>query len=191
MNALILDGSLDGQDVTAEVRRHTVDELEQRGWNVETVILHREDIKGCIGCFRCWDTTPGICSGVKEDEGDKIIKKVILNDLLVFVTPLTFGGYSSELKKIIERFLGLLQPGIELINGESHHKKRYDHYPSVASLAVAEVPNEEEISLFKKLADRHSLNFFPPKHFAQVFCPDDADIREKLNSVFDEMEVSS
>lgn len=191
MNAFILDGSLEGIDVTAEVRQISAEDLKHRGWDVETLILHKANIKSCIGCFRCWDTTPGICTGVRGDDAHSIVKKVIQNDLLVFVTPLTFGGYSSELKRIIERFLGLLQPGIELINGESHHKKRYDRYPSVVSLAVTKDPDEEEIALFRTLADRHSLNFFPPKHFAEVFRTGESGIREKLTSIFDEMEVDS
>jgi multimeric flavodoxin WrbA len=191
MNTLILDGSLEGQDVTTSILRGATDELEIRGSDVETVVLHKENIKGCIGCFRCWDTTPGICSGVKGDNAESILKKVIASDLLIFITPLTFGGYSSELKKIIERFLGLLQPGIQLINGESHHKKRYDRYPSTISLAIADNPTDEEIGLFKALADRHSLNFYPPKHRAEVFSTSDNDNREKLKSIIDEMEAAS
>ena len=191
MNALILDGSLEGQDLLEPVLRVATQELGDRGWDVETVVLHKSNVKGCIGCFRCWDTTPGVCSGVKGDDAEGILRKVITSDLLVLLTPLTFGGYSSELKKIIERFLGLLQPAIDLVNGESHHRKRYDRYPSTMSLAVAEDPTDDEIGLFKRLADRHSLNFYPPKHCAEVFSPTDSGIGPKLRLLIDEMEPAS
>lgn len=190
MYALILDGSLESRSLLKPISRSVTDELTSRGWDVEAAVLHQMDIKSCIGCFRCWDTTPGICTGVKGDEADAVIRKAIVSELLVFLTPLTFGGYSSELKKIIERFLGLLLPGMGLINGESHHLKRYDRYPSVLSLAVSQNPLEGEIALFKKLAHRHSLNFHPPVHRAEVFSPGDPDIREKLGSIIDKMELT-
>ena len=51
--------------------------LKAIGMNIDAYILHQIDIKSCIGCFRCWDTTPGICSGVKGDNAEEIKRKVI------------------------------------------------------------------------------------------------------------------
>jgi len=50
-----------------------------------------------MGCFGCWNKTPGTC--VMKDDSAKIAKAVVNSDLLIFLTPITFGGYSSELKK--------------------------------------------------------------------------------------------
>ncbi|MHA1512750.1 MAG: flavodoxin family protein [Candidatus Hodarchaeales archaeon] len=128
MKAMILNGDLKGHDGLAGIQGILEEELKEAGWNAETYILNEHNIKSCIGCFKCWDTTPGICTGVKNDDANKIVEKVIQNELLVFLTPLTFGGYSSELKAIIERMLGLLQPGVMIVDGESHHLKRYERY---------------------------------------------------------------
>lgn len=165
------------------------EELSIGGWDVEPVLLHQLDIRSCIGCFRCWNTTPGICTGVKDDDAEEVTRKVINSELVVFLTPLTFGGYSSELKKIIERFLGLLQPGTTRESGETHHLKRYDRYPSILAVATTEKLDEEEVQLFKVLGDRHSLNFYPPKHRAEVFQTDDNGIREDLKGILSEMEL--
>jgi len=102
---------------------------------------------------------------------------------------LTFGGYSSELKLIIERFLGLLQPGTTIVEGEVHHLKRYERYPSVLALATTNVLDREEEQLFKKLGDRHSLNFYPPKHHAEVLIEGEENLSEKISSIIDAMEV--
>jgi len=165
------------------------EELGKGGWDVESVLLHQLDIRSCIGCFRCWNTTPGICTGVKDDDAEEVTRKVINSELVVFLTPLTFGGYSSELKKVIERFLGLLQPGTTMDTGETHHLKRYDRYPSVLAVATTEQLDEEEVQLFKALGDRHSLNFYPPKHRAEVFQTNDSSIRESMRGILSEMEL--
>jgi multimeric flavodoxin WrbA len=189
MDVLILNGSLKHQTHLMPIQKLLVDEFEGKGWNTEPVLLHEIDVWGCLGCFKCWDTTPGLCIQQK-DKARGIVEKMIQCDLLVFLTPLTFGGYSSELKKIIERSLGLLQPGMKMVHGESHHLKRYDRYPSLLAFGVAEKRDAEEEKIFKTLIDRHSLNFYPPRHRAEVFlaAEEEGKIREKIKSFVSEME---
>ena len=52
-----------------------------------------------------------------------ISKKVAKADLKVFLTPIVFGGYSSELKKAVDRQLGVLLPFCNKIQGEVHFFK--------------------------------------------------------------------
>ncbi|MCK5185362.1 MAG: flavodoxin family protein, partial [Candidatus Heimdallarchaeota archaeon] len=123
------------------------------------------------------------------DVGEEIKKKVVNSDLLVFLTPITFGGYSSELKKIIDRLLGTLLPGVQIINGESHHLKRYDSYPSILAIGISENSDEEEGHLFRKLVYRNSLNYFPPVHKIFIFQKDEKVRQEKIKQMIDEMEL--
>jgi len=190
MNVLILNGSLAGQEHLMPAQKIVEEELERVGWNVESVLLRDVEVWSCLGCFKCWDTTPGLC--IQEKDGAReIVEKIIRSELLVFLTPLTFGGYSSELKKIIERSLGLLQPGMTLETGESHHLKRYERYPSLLALAVTEVWDNEEVKLFKTLIGRHSLNFYPPKCRAEVLQAGEEDpkIRERIEALIGYMEL--
>ena len=183
MDTLILNGSLKHQTHLMPIQKMLVDELAQRGWEAEPVLLYEVDVRSCLGCLKCWDTTPGLCIQQK-DEARRVVSRMIQCELLVFLTPLTFGGYSSELKKIIERSLGLLQPGMKIFNGESHHLKRYDRYPSLLALSVTEKPDIQEEKLFKTLIDRHSLNFYPPRYRAEVLIAADEEkkTREKIKS---------
>jgi len=73
-----------------------MEELGSAGWSAEPILLHEVKIRSCLGCFKCWDTTPGIC--IQKDDAQEIVQKIIQSELVVFLTPLTFGGYSSELK---------------------------------------------------------------------------------------------
>ncbi len=188
LRALILNGSLKNQTQLEPVQETLEEELRSSGWSVESILLHELDIRSCTGCFRCWNATPGICTGVKDDDAEEITKKVINSELVVFLTPLTFGGYSSELKKIIERFLGLLQPGTTLINGETHHLKRYENYPSILAIAITEKIDDEEAQLFKTLGHRFSLNFYPPKHREEVLQTDNG-LQGRTRDILTEMEM--
>lgn len=191
MSAVIFNGSLKNQEDLISLQKILEEELSNVGLSPESFVLHQIEIKSCIGCFKCWDTTPGICTGVKGDRANEIAEKVIQSKLLVFLTPLTFGGFSSEIKKIIERLLPLLQPGINLIKGESHHRRRYKRYPSLIAIASADKDDEEENILFKLLIDRFSKNFYPPNHRSEVFkTGTDLDtMREKVKQFIEEMEL--
>jgi multimeric flavodoxin WrbA len=166
------------------------EELGNAGWAVESVLLHEIEIRSCIGCFKCWDTTPGLC--FQKDEAQDILKKIIRTDLLIFLTPLTFGGYSSELKKIIERMLGLLQPGMTIIEGESHHLKRYERYPSLLALGITEIQDDEEEQIFNTLIERHRLNFYPHNHRAEVLLAGEVEgiVRERTKKIIVDMELN-
>jgi len=190
MKALILNGSLEHQTHLMPVQEILESEISDAGWECESLVLHQFKVGTCIGCFQCWDTTPGIC--FQDDQGIEIAKKAINSDLLVFLTPLTWGGYSSELKKAIERMLGLLHPSFIKIEDSYRHKKRYDNYPSVLGIAVAEQQRDEESDrIFKTLIERHSLNWHTPKQRAEVFLDKDKDekIRDSIKNMLVEMGV--
>jgi multimeric flavodoxin WrbA len=183
MKGLILNGSLEHQTHLLPVQDILESELSSAGWEYESLLLHQFKVGTCIGCFKCWDTTPGIC--FQDDQGREITKKAINSDLLVFLTPLMWGGYSSELKKMIERMLGLLHPSFVKIKDSYRHKKRYDSYPSVLGIAVAEGKRDSECEqIFKNLIERHSLNWHTPRQKAEVFLEKDEDeqIQKSINS---------
>lgn len=190
MNAIILNGSLKHQHHLIPIQKILVEELGRAGWSTEPILLNEVNIRSCIGCFKCWDTTPGLC--VQKDEAQEIVQKIIQSDLVIFLTPLTFGGYSSELKKIIERMLGLLQPATTIIKGETHHLKRYERYPSLLALGVTETRHNDEEQIFNNLIERHSLNFYPPKHRAEVLLAgeEEGKIQERTKKIIVEMELN-
>lgn len=188
MKGLILNGSLGHQTHLMPVQDILESELSSAGWEYESLLLHQFKVGTCIGCFKCWDTTPGIC--FQDDQGREITKKAINSDLLVFLTPLMWGGYSSELKKVIERMLGLLHPSFVKIKDSYRHEKRYDNYPSVLGIAVAEGERDSECEqIFKNLIERHSLNWHTPRQKAEVFLDKDEDeqIQKSIKSMLAEL----
>ncbi len=192
MNALILNGSLKHQHHLDPIHQALIAELETAGWSTESILLHQSKIRGCLGCFKCWNTTPGLCIQQK-DEAPGIVKKFLRSELVVFFSQLTFGGYSSELKQIIERMLGILQPGVTMQSGETHHLKRYERYPSILAVSVTKVKDVEGERIFKTLVERHSLNFYPPKHRAVVFLSGEENnsLRQRIGEIIGSMELNS
>jgi multimeric flavodoxin WrbA len=53
--------------------------------------------------------TPGEC--VIKDAGCDVARDVSHSDLVILLTPMSFGGYSSELKKAVDRYAGSMVTG--------------------------------------------------------------------------------
>jgi multimeric flavodoxin WrbA len=148
------------------VKNSVKTELGDRGWEVETLQLRDIDISPCTGCFGCWNKTPGIC--VVKDDARDVTRKIVNCDLLVLLTPITFGGYSSELKKAMDRSLGWMLPHMTTIQGKTHHKPRYRRYPDLVVLGTLPAPDAELESIFRDVVDRNAINAHSPGHAAGV-----------------------
>jgi hypothetical protein len=105
--------------------------------------------------------------------------------MTILFTPVTFGGYSSEIKKIQDRWLPLILPYVGFYHGETHHTPRYSRYPRLVGIGIQQVPNQAEANLFKVLVGRNAINFHAPSHAAEVFSPTEGaePIRQKLQEV--------
>jgi len=148
--------------------------LQADGVQVETFPLREMKLAHCLGCFGCWIKTPGMC--VEADAGRQIAKAIIRSDVMVLFTPVTFGGYSPELKKMVDRFIQLISPFFQMDHGEVHHPPRYAHRPRLMVVGVQRHPNSAEAHIFKTLAGRNAINFHPPSYAAEVvLSTDDVD----------------
>jgi len=157
---VILDGagSADGDlSPILDVLSHA---LQADGAQVEIFPLREMKLAHCLGCFGCWVKTPGIC--VEADGGGEIVKAIIRSDVTVLFTPVTFGGYSPELKKMVDRFVQLISPFFEMDHGEVHHTPRYARRPRLVTVGVQRHPDPYEAHIFKTLAGRNAINLRPP-----------------------------
>ncbi len=162
MDALILNGMLETTEFTNGIETDLKDQLNQQNYDVNSYHLREMNIKPCRGCFGCWVRTPGEC--VIDDIGRDVAKSIINSNLLIYLTPVTFGGYSSELKKALDRSISLVSPFFTTINGETHHKTRYDEHPSVLVIGILNESNEKQEEIFTTLVKRNSINLHSPAH---------------------------
>jgi len=175
--ALILDGRI-GEDAIAERSLEFVEAwLAARDWDVTTLKLSELDIAPCLGCFGCWIKTPGEC--VIDDTGRDVTRSIIGSDLVVYLTPILFGGYSYELKKVLDRAIGIISPFFRKARGEVHHKKRYDRHPRVAAFGWSKRLAEDEDDIFENLVKRNAINMHTPKIAVGILGTGDAEATDR------------
>jgi hypothetical protein len=183
VKAVILDGSREDDDALNTPHRVILDELTGAGWEVEPFILHQLAISYCRGCFECWVHTPGVC--VSTGAGRDVPRAVIQSDLTVLLTPVTFGGYSSPLKKAVDHLIGLVSPFFLRIDGETHHKTRYATYPRLLGVGVMPEEDAESERIFTTLVERNAINMHSPAYAAGVVLADETapEIRVDMRSL--------
>ncbi|TLU87315.1 MAG: NAD(P)H dehydrogenase [Chlorobium sp.] len=188
MNTLILDGSLAGDRVGSYSVATLQAALGSRGWSSEVVALRDKKIGNCMGDFFCWLKTPGKCPAA--DDQQEISKKYIESDLVILLTPITFGGYSVMLKKMVDHHIQNTLPFFTTIDGEIHHQKRYDKYPDVLIIGLLSEPDEQTESIFRNLAWRNSINFYAKVHVCDILYRNRSEsvMKEQLSHCLDRVE---
>lgn len=160
MKSLILNGAFKDDHSLDSIIDAFSDSLKQKEWNVEVIDLNQKTIAGCLSCDVCWFKTPGVCA--IDDDGREVARKMIQSDLTIFISPVTFGGYSSELKKFIDRTKPLLSPLMRAKGGVLGHAQRYGKYPKIISVGQLPALDPESEKLFADLLYRNSLNYTSP-----------------------------
>ncbi len=181
MQFLILNGMKKDDKIIPKINDILSNKLQDKGLEGEILNLHEKEIKPCLGCFKCWMETPGIC--IINDYGREVAKKIIQSDYLIYVTPVTYGAYSADLKKAVDRSLPLLSAFFRIYYNEIHHEMRYDKYPDFIVIGTLEEPDKEQESIFKSLVYRNQLNNFAEKYSSQIIYTSDDDkiIETKLD----------
>jgi hypothetical protein len=163
---VILDGTGSGDRDLLPILEALSGALQADGAAVETFPLRGMKMAHCLGCFNCWVKTPGMC--VEADAGREVARAIVRSDVTVFFTPVAFGGYSPELKKMVDHFVQLASPFFAMDHCEVHHPPRYARRPRLIMVGVQREPNPIEAHIFKTLAGRNAINFHPPSFAAEV-----------------------
>ena len=162
--------------------------LASPGHNVETVVLKREELAPCIGCYCCWLKTPGKCA-VTNDAANDIASKEVNADAVVLLSQITYGGFSADIKAFLDRSIQNILPFFEIYKGEMHHPKRYERFPAWIAVGYGNVSDAEK-QTFNKLAERNALNLRPAGHFS--FCVNDSEqLSREAGSILKALEVSA
>jgi multimeric flavodoxin WrbA len=166
MHALVLDGSREGDETAAAAREALLGEVARRGWQADALELRRMEIAPCAGCFGCWLRSPGVC--VIEDAGREVARLAARCDMLVLLTRVTFGGYSSELKKAVDRLIPNISPFFTKLRGEVHHRLRYASSPRLLAVGLTAAPDAASEGIFRALVARNAINGRNPAHAAAI-----------------------
>ena len=182
MDAVVLDGARTGDAKVDEVSGAISSALGNLG-QVSVFKLREIPIADCSSCFSCYIKTPGEC--IIDDAAREIAKKLANAHLKVFLTPIVFGGYSSELKKVVDRQIGLLLPFATKIQGEVHFKPRYEHNGNLAGIGVLPTPDAESEAIFEALVTRNAITLHAPAHSTGIIYGEDdsSKIQDKIRNI--------
>lgn len=158
MKALILNGFNSTHPMGERINSVLLTQLKKHGWDSESILLCEQKIGNCAGDFFCWVRSPGMCN--TNDDNRVFAEKIIQSDLVVYLTPVTFGGYSSELKRMVDHQIQNISPMFATINGEFHHQPRYGNYPNTLTIGWMDKPNAAAESIFRHLVHRNSINMY-------------------------------
>ncbi|MCI8417571.1 MAG: flavodoxin family protein [Lachnospiraceae bacterium] len=94
---------------------------------VEEIQVNAMDIKPCLGCFSCWNKTPGQCC--IRDDMKQVIEKLLWADVTIWSFPLYYFSVPGGLKNLIDRQLPMVLPFMTENTdqtGSGSHPSRYD-----------------------------------------------------------------
>ena len=158
-NIVILNGHPTGRDESYQ--KYITDLVAALGEKELVVTVYNlcdREIKYCTGCWSCWWATPGRC--ILKDSMKEIYRTVLTADQVLYISPMVAGYVSAETKKVMDRMVPLIHPYIEVVEGECHHRKRYEHYPNLALVVQEEVgSDQEDLEILKEFMPRLALNF--------------------------------
>lgn len=117
--------------------------------------LEDMNVAPCRSCGACGFKSPGKC--VVNDDSHKILEAIAKGTVLVMLTPIRFGGYSSTLKKAVDKFMNLCLPSYAVKQGHLVHPARYGS-KSIVAIGISEGDSREQEESFKKLAENNALN---------------------------------
>ena len=109
------------------------------GW---TILSPEKEIHPCIGCFSCWNKTPGRC--VFKDGYDQMAALINEAEEIVYNSRYTYGGFSSFVKNVFDRSIGYVLPYFEVSENEMHHKRRYPDVKDITFIFRGRNLSEEE-----------------------------------------------
>ena len=189
MKALILDGTKSNNNESTKIFDLMLEELKNLNWDIISIVLEDKNIAYCTGCFGCWVQTPGEC--VIKDFEENIVIDMVHSDLIIYLTPIMFGGYSSILKGALDRQIGRVLPYFTKIDGEVHHSKRYEKQQSLLSIGLLDKQDTEKEEIFKTLVARNAINMWAPFQRAIIYLKgeDVSEFSNNFNNALMEVEA--
>jgi hypothetical protein len=87
---------------------------------------------------------------------------------LIIISQCFYGSYSPFVHNVLDRSIPYLLPYFKTLNGETHHKNRYDTHLRLSVHFYGEISLKEKETA-KKLVQANGINFFTKKAEVQFY----------------------
>lgn len=112
----------------------------------------------CRGCFGCWLKTPGEC--IIRDGREHLGSAMMSCDKVYIFSRSCYGGFSVEIKRLLDRCIPGVLPFFRYIERKIHHVPRFKSKPEyiIAFYDMADCTKDEKETAVKA-AKAMSVNF--------------------------------
>ena len=126
MKILIINGSPKGKKSnTFKLTESFISGIsEKTETECEEIIVKDKNIGNCIGCFGCWNKTPGTC--VLKDDMKEVLDRILWADIVIWSFGLYYFNVPGRLKTLIDRQLPLALPFMVSESKSGGHPMRFD-----------------------------------------------------------------
>ncbi len=127
MKILVINGSPKGEKSnTLKLTKAFVEGISSQISDAEVhqLDVSKLNIKSCLGCFSCWQKTPGKCC--IQDDMSKVIEELLWSDVTIWSFPLYYFGLPGKLKTLVDRQLPMNLPFMAGETENGGHPSRYD-----------------------------------------------------------------
>lgn len=123
MKLLVINGSPKGKrSNTLHLTNAFLEGMGQK--EVRECAVSQLNIKPCLGCFSCWNKTPGKCC--ISDDMPAVLENMLWADVILWSFPLYYFGIPGGLKNLIDRQLPMVMPFMSGGAEYGGHPSRYD-----------------------------------------------------------------
>ena len=121
----------------------------------DKVILADGRYAPCQGCFKCWTKHPASCA--MKDSLHEMCRVLGQADELTLISENWYGGYSPEVKRILDRSIGISTPMSTYRGGLMHHTLRYGKHDHFRVIVYGDV-SEKEKECWKEMVKANCCN---------------------------------
>lgn len=147
MKITLINGHDINNSLYDESIKNIYEYLNENKVNYHANDLNKLNLKSCTGCDSCQIIKPGLCA--INDGINDILKEYLNSDIAIIITPIQFGTCNSTTKKFIDRTEPLFLPYQTSKKGKTIMKNRYDKYPDIIFIGIADNTDAESIEAFK------------------------------------------
>lgn len=91
---------------------------------IREIAVNRLNIRPCLGCFSCWNKTPGTCC-IRDDMAG-VLEDLLWADVILWSFPLYYFSVPGPLKNLMDRQLPTVLPFMTQDSEFGGHPSRYE-----------------------------------------------------------------